>query len=315
MQNAQAQINKQGRATIILDASVLYDLCGVFNDNLATDADNHFTKIFRFLAQHGFNVVIPEVVSIEAGNVLADGTHIFKELFHKGRSNKSDKRPSLHGFLKEVASGQIPGITIAKAKEGDPSYAYVKGFYDAYETAAFCNDRIRDGVLRKALMGNRDEYKSDLGDDEIVHMVEKSDPAVPLFVLTSDGGLKTRLFDKTAYPNLTPRPLLYLLREAGLMEAVGFNPAADVEALMKDSLKGTGKDYFPPPGSYQKDVIERLKRTGFYQELLDVKSEIDREKAESAVAKSGEEAGSGEMSIAMRRFLARQSKAKTPRSK
>lgn len=122
----------QNRGTIIVDANAIYHLfCPVNKDFHDPDYTRqrgrlgedkltrirHYLGILDFLSEHGFKIVIPEMVSMETGSVLACGTDV---LAHVGGHIKEPPKlydKQLVKLLQRVTKNRYPNIRIVQMDE------------------------------------------------------------------------------------------------------------------------------------------------------------------------------------------------------
>lgn len=122
------------RGTIIVDANVLQHLfCEVNQTDISesyrsdrktledaqTKRIKHYLGILEFLGRHGFHIVVPEMVALESGSVLACGTDMIKHTELPPADCPKLYHPQLSMLLQRVANNKYPGIVIVEVRERD----------------------------------------------------------------------------------------------------------------------------------------------------------------------------------------------------
>ena len=239
---------KQYRGTIIVDAVGLIDLSAQIPQKFCSDefTPKTYLETLKFLAANNYHVIIPEMVSLEASDVLADGRSIGKHFAVKEQFKEMGK--VVNPFLREVAVGAIPNIEIVPNTGPQEVDEHCKGISKALDNLKDMKNDFRamahktktkfdstktDITARVALIRGLEKTTdtTNFGDKSILSLLKNNYASEKnVFVLTRDSGLRNSIREQYSNANAisTPR-LMYGLIQAGLGKYAGI--AENVSAL------------------------------------------------------------------------------------
>ncbi len=199
------QQKQQPRGIIILDACALMHM----EDNKVD-----LLSIFGALSRHGFDVLIPETISVESCEILADGTNISKFF-----SDNSYEHKGIKTLLRSAAKySELPNLRIV----GDTGPAEAD-IYCATLKSAFEEGRSV-GESRSIVANTHRRYRQkDLGDNAILSLatrIRDGGETLPIFVLTDDAVFRDRL-NKAHIENLSSKCFSNCLSETKIDQALG----------------------------------------------------------------------------------------------
>ena len=201
-------IDPNNRGIIVVDTCALFSLAG-------KTCNKHYFDTLAFLSQHGYKIVIPDMVAFEATQVLPNGKCIERYFEH----NKNKGHPGLVHFIETIAAGKYPNITIARTEEP----AAIRNFIE--RLVEITNKNVRAPEKRQLIIdhqsNNRD--RKNWGDNSIREMVKALPPSPPVHVLTQDYQFLSELGQSMPALNvLTSSGLLMDIVESGLSKAIPF---------------------------------------------------------------------------------------------
>lgn len=228
------------RGTIVVDNSSLYLLHGETSKGFKADGTRwRFYDILPFLAEHGFRVIIPDVVAFEAERVLASGEAI-NDAFTRNRTPQY--RPELEKFLIDIAGGKYPNVLMPICQGPRP----VKKAMTALQKALYRHQRGDNNSLTRiirvqSLMRHAIDRKGiEFGDEAIESIIGGESPLIikdrPVFVLSDDIKFFKKIAHKENWANvgfLTTWGLFDALTESGVFKRI---PCIDPH-LTADTMK------------------------------------------------------------------------------
>ncbi|MDX2095247.1 MAG: hypothetical protein SFW64_04835 [Alphaproteobacteria bacterium] len=223
------------RGTIILDASTIFYLAHPIDAQFVNPSHyprlNSYLDLLPLLAKNGFRILIPEVVAIEAGDMLADG----RELERSPYNHKPSDRMRA-GFLKSVARGHCPNISIVTNTGPKGANTYCQSLRIAVDLA-----RISEQAnLKNMLKGIKTHSNTkNLGDQAIMAMLESEKYAqegIPTLVMTDDRDLAIQA-EKRGVQSVDTRSFLHNLVYSRLAAKMGLITQINGKNL-------TGEDLF-----------------------------------------------------------------------
>gem|GEM_PF-3938727 len=236
------------RGTIIVDATILRGLSAPIPDKYLNG--NHtlhtYLGFLPFLANEGYHIIIPEMVSVEIGNTLANGDCVGKRLQNE-RFAGTDQ--FIRPFLQNAAFGGLPNIEIIP--NTGPSFVddYCKAVTNALQSSAkvYNANLTADNRLSRKEKGpfakkvstsalaselntiQASKLDYDYGDEAIKSLLgnDKIKDADNIFVLTDDIDLTKAI--TTQFPKVktvTTRCLIYSLADSKLHALAGIEKAS-----------------------------------------------------------------------------------------
>lgn len=174
------------RGTIILDASAIFLLAKDAAPANSGQLEHSCLEIIPFLAQQGYTILIPEMVSVEVSHILANGDKVDRLFASTKFSPKSSDinthtRRQCREFLVKASHGLYPNIRIIPDTGPHEVDAYCKRLQDIsrFEKTQNASSRghhperhrnaARD-LLRKA---QRDTDRKDFGARAVAELVKK----------------------------------------------------------------------------------------------------------------------------------------------
>lgn len=243
------------RGTIILDIGLLHHLSVNRSPHLRSGLDSPITYLdtLRFLAGNGYRVLIPEIVSLIAGNVTAKG-NVIQNMFDTKLKNHISYE-IVKSFMREAALPSDSPLknfpTIEIIPDTGPSKVdeYCSGINDImliksehYDhvkrvTSSYPGDR---NYRRNMLIRLREKRISD-GDEAIMSLIAKIPPTENVTVLSDKTALLVKV--KKEFPqvsDMNSRDLLQGIVSAGLADFAGFAPGVTGQDLQKDFWNDSG---------------------------------------------------------------------------
>lgn len=311
------------RGDIIVDSCVLFDMCSEIPSSNVVK--KHYIELLPFLARNGYNVIIPEMVSYETGQILSSGADI--EKFFLGP--KSDLiynilKPILKDASLKQGSLHKENLNINIAVNTGPDY--VNNFCREMERITdehtkrtgelrsltangrgksvksirnIANNETHIGINR--LNNARKANKMDYGDESIVSLIEKkvkSPQGHPVFVLTDDANLRNRIKGIAGVESVTMSGLIYSIVNSGLGKECGFPSdmqAVDLERNRRESqarimpgIRVIGEQLH----LNEEEYVQSVKSHPFFKTIEkladDLKGNPDKEVQETAISNGGE---------------------------
>lgn len=204
------------RGIIIVNYDVLENLGVKIKNSFKTHRDGidsgiigkRYLKVLLFLADNGFEIVIPEEVAFKSGFVLRSGK-CTDDYFSHSRADKKARST----FLKDVVSGRFPNIHIVRTLPED-GYNPYQALEDLINS---CEGKIDTNLRRSidAIQQHTGESQAFEGVKRALHARAKkpTKDRVPLFVLSEDLNF---LGDLCHQPDMN----FSILNTYGLMEAL-----------------------------------------------------------------------------------------------
>lgn len=239
------------RGVIIVDSGALLRMCVPLDEQFlnaaATKKNLHkrhpvrLTDALAFLSQHGYEVVIPEMVAVECGGYMRDGKSIQS---CPGYFRSGAKFHMISGeFLETIPALQAAGanIRIQPPLEGDtsPEAKYLQRMYEAHSSTMEPKDK------RSAFGIAENEFKArnNAGDRAAYALAQSyKDSPVPVFYLSNDIKASKRIGSlvKEGVParELGDLGFYNALLHKGILQLLGIKAAKDVEisAYMKYAI-------------------------------------------------------------------------------
>lgn len=194
-------IGKSGkRGIIVVDTSALLPMCLELPDEYKSDAAKkegrveHVSDLLFFLADHGYEVLIPEAVANECGNFLRDGTSV-NDLFGR-KSLDSFSAICAHFFpLVPNAPGAIRIVPPFQSEISDGA-RLARTLWNTIKNKN-C-DTFKRNDIASTLKDLRDITQA--GDDAAVALFlhlrktqERSDSSIPVFYMSYDVNAMNRI--------------------------------------------------------------------------------------------------------------------------
>lgn len=280
------------RGTIILDASALIDLCAEVTPTLRQHGIKpvRYLETITFLARQGYRVIIPEMVSIEASSVLANGTAL---------NSKFDNASFLPSALILTPLLRDAALPAGDARKEHPGLEIMPHTGPA-EVDAFCQqmtdacNKPKLQTARYLIMQARKTNTSNFGDKSILSLLD--DPAKhgidePVIVIARDGFLSKSVREFSHQPTYTPSKLAYALGSSRLASHLGFVTNVSGDALRDDFYRASVAFHRTPyerdaPHALTDQEVASLKQPWFYDSLRTLAQELGRAQPE-AEAKRG----------------------------
>jgi hypothetical protein len=201
-----------------------------------------YLDLLPFLGEHGFRIIVPEMVSMEMGGVLLGAPNV-DDLFSDSRRNQeaTDTVRPLKLLLERAKSGKMAGMAIRPSDPATDHGQYLDSLRDIAADPALSRKRKCDLL---AVAQNRDQR--DFGEraclDAIAELVNRpGGPGVPVFFLSDDrAALREchgRFGDRVG--RLNTKGFLGGFTRTGLFERLHLK-AGLVHAMSRDLLEQNG---------------------------------------------------------------------------
>lgn len=299
------------RGDIIVDTCVLLEMISdIPKDKQYSNSKTpvKYIDLLSFLAKNGYHIIIPEMISYEAGKVLASGTDVGK--YYSGERKYG--HDILSPFLKDAAQPEgsqekvNPNIEILHntgPKEIDrfleSMHRIVADYTARLKELRRDHSKNFNREIAELLAKNEVDYgikdaKNQLGnycgDDSIRSLVgrnykRKDNKLVVL--LTDDNDLRMEMRrDFPSVESMTATYFIYSIANAGFGEEIGFDKSLSIEDLEKkrrlDCNTIANKKVAIPEKlhSNESGYIERVNSRAFAKSLAELAADLKRQKAE-----------------------------------
>lgn len=288
------------RGTIIVDASVLLGLSGPIPNAMkspSAPSDESCLKALKFLASHGYRILIPEMVSIKVGGVFASGETLPETIWPGAVSVPQQELRELRRLLCDAAKPesdpdkQSKGLQIV-ASTGPPEVnAFVAAVHNAattnygnpsYGRYAEANYNGRENLRDLVLKNFKAQYQEEWGNNAVIELrhslsVQKLKPIV--LVRNKD------LRDAVQGPKLSIGKLFYLLGESGIATHMGFKDT-DGTSLRDQALRHILKIPEERMVAVDSATVEPLKDSNFFKSLQTLAEDLKQQAAAPLAAPS-----------------------------
>jgi hypothetical protein len=303
---------RRSRGTIIVDSSAFFYLPYKskypFVNNITHSESSipYYTDLLVFLSEHGYDIVIPEMVSVEVAQVLSDGHHTHK-LFPKTATDMSNQAVN---FLKNCGRGIYPHIKILSAPQEAASNAatYMRNFRNVF----FSNrsDSKKKSMIKAITASGHPNY----GEQAAADLVQYSNLSYPIFYLSNDHGsfktVRNGNSDTARCPirNLSLLGLLDALHQRGILDQLGIPGPNPIQLITDDMIAQYNKIV-----KLQAALIISIDHRGnstsrekpFYESLGGLKEELAAEKNPSTSTATPSTAGSGRAAAFVEKYANR----------
>jgi len=288
------------RGVIILDADAICNLCVPVAPSLRTAfGPEQYIYLLQFLSQHGFRVVIPEMVAVEATRLLKGGQNI--STVFKNNPHISDKSQWFENQLAKRRPFVLDASRPADSTHKRYPNIEVIGDTGPAEVDEHCN-RLRAGVdlvkdmrhaknnrvthtisqsVVRTLQANR---SNDLGDAAILSLLnhpEKIGSPGPVFVLTNDKTLRETI--NTHYPAprlvITTAAFLYGASLAGITTHAGFTAESTPQLLHDDMIRHSLREGKSLRAEQSHPWLKALEKSPFQQAMQVLGRELTAQKS------------------------------------
>ena len=291
------------RGVIVADASALINLCRPVSPYARANdiTPSYYINFLLMLSQKGYQILIPEMVSIEAAEVLANGQSV-GNLFN---SSRKFGQTILKPFIQDASlplgdlKKEYPGMAIL-AKTGPPAVdTFCKKLAHAADLKQFKPDPYvrydaqQRHIHRRAKVEEISKQNtSDFGDDAIISFMQDAVPisdGVPIIVLTDDGGLLKRVKDQFgSYHTMTSEQLISYMHTAGLAPHVGISSDILGGLLTIDYLSHCHDGNSNRPSPVDNHDREGRAPSDFYQSMMQLGAELGTRRPEAPEDRPGQ---------------------------
>ncbi len=239
MQPTTDQQDKEYRGTIIVDTCVLSDFSLAFPKSFrqkGSQKPQTYLDILTFLAKNGYHIIIPEMIAIEAVEMVADGKSV-KDWVKHDTNNDHHYSETLMPFLKDVAKGNYPNIEIISGSGEESADNYctdfnqilnnIKSHKNGYNGTEYQN---KMKLMTEINALSKDIVRDDYGDKAIKSLLNTY-PKDSTFVLTDDKKLLADINKNYKDNSLSSYRLLQALPLAKLFQNAGIKELADIVKL------------------------------------------------------------------------------------
>lgn len=281
------------RGTIVMSASGLISLCSKVSDRLKEDGlyPDNYLDILGFLGKNGYQIVIPEMVSVEAANIIRNGFCI-NDAF--GKSGKFATQPKLEPLLKDAARAagsplkNFTGISIATHTGPEEVEALLDRLnhhtnnQQELSKQPHAKKRAHPQNIIHTLSDNLwISEKTDFGDRAILSLLSKEPLAEPITVITNDVDLMRTIRDQ--FPDVCPLAVpnfVYSIGQSGVAHHAGFAKGLAGDALREDRWQGHAQ-YRPKNSNPSKPNAQFhpniAKHSTLYGSLQVLANDLDRQ--------------------------------------
>ena len=227
----QGQKHSAKKGTIVCDASALRMLMITFPQEKIIDESVRRTPLhsmlgaLAFLATHGYEVVIPEMVAHEMGSFMRDGKSYHLEYLE---SNDEDfhKRMTYRSFFREIARLEAAGVPIhiqpPLPDNTSPEAQHVNRVYEVHRSN---RSSIEKTELLEKLHWSGIRRESNAGDKEIISYIQSTDDGTsPIFILTNDGTLQHSFPKQRHISALGTAAFVTAFNSSHLLPSCGIHP-------------------------------------------------------------------------------------------
>jgi hypothetical protein len=220
------------RAIIIADTSAIWRLSVELPDKFKTiearrnNDEITLCKILPFLAQNGYEIIIPEMVAFEAG-VARNGVAL--DDFFDGEKAQSHAILRMRAFYRRISS--FPGsiyIAPPPAQDNSPAAAFARAVWKVITSNEHPAAKVSYFVaLNKIHTTQGRKNYGDVAAAQFVRFMKK--PSLPIFYLSEDLEAAITLSDIRADVNVIQLRISGLyngMRNNGLLQAVGLTDVA-----------------------------------------------------------------------------------------
>ena len=254
------------RGTIIVDASVLFGLCTHVPNNNGNGGKkmDHYIDLLPFLAKNGYHIVIPEMVSYETGGLLKSGvdTQDFYDTKNLWQESHDIMMPLLKDAILPVGDKNKENNNITVVANTGPDYVdeFLRKINEIYRGMAVqikslgsvsgANSKnngkkisvyasVRNKIT-ELVRKMKEKEEIDYGDESIISLIGKdykiSDK--PVFVLTDDFGLRSRIYSKYPIANtISAAGFIASIVGAGLSAEAGLPESISIGKLELERRK------------------------------------------------------------------------------
>lgn len=318
--NPPADPSPPTRGTIILDASGIIGLAFKVAPALRKDGmrPDSYLDTLRFLSQHGFRVLIPEVALPECSNVLPNGRSI-RSLFHDRTTGEE-----CYGFLRDAVLPEndmykeFPNIVVAHNTGPEEVDTYCRGL----EGAATNEKRRKNDIIStinntKSMLQQFEKKPSKASDRAVLSILKAPDKwgvNSSTLVLTDDMALIERVRKSYApIQVVSSTRFLYMLGESGIAKGMGFvarqdgeffrNALRDAQAPSKHRSPTTSVPYSLVP--YKPVQREAIEKYDVMKSMGELANALRNEPALNQGEAPAESEVATDKSEGMQRFMAR----------
>ena len=218
--SSQAKKYPATKGTIVCDASALRTLIAPLPPEYLTEAGLQkkpsptLADTLFFLARHGYEVIIPEMVANEMGGFMRDGKNYYLT-YYDTIPHEVNKRRAFQPFFQKVVELEASGVPIhiqpPLPENRSIEAAYVNQIYEIHRSELRLFEKIE--ALKKAEQGNIERrHQHDAGDHEIIAYIHATHMAnSPIFLLSNDGQLQQ---------SFTDQPNIHAIGAAGFLTAL-----------------------------------------------------------------------------------------------
>lgn len=206
-------LSPQRRGIIVVDTCSLFSLAG------EAQQGKHYFDILTFLSEHGYKILIPDMVAFEASQALPNGSNVGKYFQRKDNRYHS----ALVKFIEDVAKKKYPNIYITST----PEPTEIRNFID--KLVEITRLPPSNPKARKLIMDHQDKNhnRRNWGDKAIQELVQDIQNTfqsqIPVHVLTQDYRFLSDIgYSMPELNVLTAFGLLLAVVESGLCQAIPF---------------------------------------------------------------------------------------------
>jgi len=242
LQNDKSQ--PQYRGDIIVDVTSLLALSANIAENTANEDRNtpkKYLETLKFLANNDYRIIIPEITSYEAGNILASGKDVSSYL-KNSPDKKSSNYPALRSFLKDASlpdnsiHKETPNIRIATNTGPEEIDGFLKKLTDlekAQVHKTLKSTMAQDIISSQKQLNEKGNTHSKDAINSLIENKYKTENSTPVFVLTDDHDLLDKVKDSNV-KTVSTSQFIYSLAQSGLGDKVGFPQGISALELEKD---------------------------------------------------------------------------------
>lgn len=255
------------RGIIIVDTSSLIPLCITLPIELLTEEAKAKSKpvslsdVLLLLAQNGYKIVIPEMVSYEAGHILRDG-HSIDAYFSQN---------SLPAYLTEfrITRSFLGGVVKSKgnisiepphANDASASANFMRSIWNLHTDPKCTTKEKRQGII----FLTRTLYKKDFGDEAAhQHIKFMDDTSLPVFYLAEDRIAAEKamfLRQDISLHSLCIAHLFAALKQTRMLSLIGVADVSldDFFSIFRASLNSDGLNVKISSGNFAKTSKDTL---------------------------------------------------------
>lgn len=223
------------RGRIILDASAMMRLAFRIDPKLidpgAINPPETYLDLIVFLAKNGYQILIPEMVALQATGILHGGTNTCAS-FSSDNTHPKVARAFIKKIVRETGDINISIIRNTGPGQVDEYCTSLRAIAEANSS----DEQKRNRITSLQQTVNKNQF----GDDAIRSMLDRlpKEQRDHVFVMGNDRELNDSVVAK-GYASISTRSLFHDLAKSKILPHAGLKPETTSEQLFTDSVKNS----------------------------------------------------------------------------